>query len=1007
MVLYTSVTPGIFWRGDPATCTIELKPPHRPWVSIAGGMYPEAGDTHRHWSKKQLTYRLNHVRNQSNHMRNTPLLILALVGVSFADSTRAADTAYSQAVKADNPTVYYRFEEGTGASEAADSSGAGHAGTYNDVALEAPSFNALLGAAAKFDGELSSVSVPALSPAGEFTIEAWIKPNVYSTWNAIYNSDGYPDGAVHFQLIDNNKLEFAMNGNAPEDVNFGDNSVFGVGQWSYVVVTFSASNSSMTVYVNGSPLNRNVYTKAVAGSFEPAHIGAWNGDDRQFDGLIDELAIYPAVLTPAQIQGHYRAAVGSFISVVSHPSEAAVFAGATATFSASATVVGSAESPRYQWQRNGTDIAGATNATYTTPALTLNDDGALFRAVISVPGSAAVALTREASVSVTDLPPDGYANAVKADNPMLYYRFEESAGAPSAVDSSSSNHTGTYTNVVLQNASFNAVLGKSAGFDGSSGRVAVPALGAANQFTMEVWIKPEIYKDNGPKVYTADEIASGATTLELVDGGGLLMSVEGNAPTDLDFGDEASFPAAEWKYVVLTYDAASMTVKAYVDAELVSEMTYIDALPADFTAGHLGAGSDVNSYYRGLIDEFAVYPQVLSSDRILAHYATVTGPIVKPQPQDAAIFSGNTVTFTAGLITGFVETPHFQWQRNLVDLPGATNATFTTPILTDNDSGARYRALMTVAQGTFSTREASVSVTSLPAAGYRDAVISDAPVAYYRFEESAGATEAIDSSSSKQNGEYDNVQLEQASFSAVLGHAARFDESSVALSSLGNPNRITIEAWIKPDMFEEFNAIYTTDEWMTGSLHLQLVDDEQIALSLNAGPDAADEDQEEDAVFGGSSFFTPGEWRHIAATYDSSNAKSVLYVNGVPAGTNVFTIPPVTMDLAVSHIGAWNGDERFFFGLIDEFAIYDKVLSAERILAHYQAAAGIAVTPPTITFAKDGNQLTLAWTGTGFVLEQNRDLADPAGWVKVPAGDVSPVKVTIGAGDQFFRLKKL
>src|SRR4030095_10133766 len=103
-----------------------------------------------------------------------------------------------------------------------------------------------------------------------------------------------------------------MNGNAPEDINFGDSSVFQEGQWSYVAVTYTTNTSTMTVYVNGSPFSKNVYTTAVAGSFEPAHIGAWNGNDRQFDGLIDELAIYPSVLTPAQVQAPYQAASGSF-----------------------------------------------------------------------------------------------------------------------------------------------------------------------------------------------------------------------------------------------------------------------------------------------------------------------------------------------------------------------------------------------------------------------------------------------------------------------------------------------------------------------------------------------------------------------------------------------------------------------------------------------------------------------------------------------------------------------
>ncbi|HTG45759.1 MAG TPA: LamG-like jellyroll fold domain-containing protein, partial [Verrucomicrobiae bacterium] len=185
-------------------------------------------------------------------------LVLSLA--AMLAQVQAADSAYSQAVKADNPMLYYRFEESAGATDAADSSAGSHTGTYNDVTLGVPSFNSLLGTAAEFDGELSSVSVPALQRAGQFTIEAWIKPNVYSTWNAIYNSDGYPDGAVHFQLIDDNKVEFAMNGNAPEDINFGDNSLFREEQWTYVAAAFNTNNSSVTVFVNGSPLLTNIYT---------------------------------------------------------------------------------------------------------------------------------------------------------------------------------------------------------------------------------------------------------------------------------------------------------------------------------------------------------------------------------------------------------------------------------------------------------------------------------------------------------------------------------------------------------------------------------------------------------------------------------------------------------------------------------------------------------------------------------------------------------------------------
>ena len=168
------------------------------------------------WSNNSLM-----IHHRRKHRPASAAALCALF--YFTLTARAAESAYSQAVRADNPMLYYRFEEAAGSSEAADSSTGNHPGTYNDVTLGVQSFNAELGLAAEFDGELSSVSVPALQPAAEFTIEAWIMPNIYSTWNAIYNTEGYPDGAVHFQLIDGNKAEFAMNGNAPEDINFGDN----------------------------------------------------------------------------------------------------------------------------------------------------------------------------------------------------------------------------------------------------------------------------------------------------------------------------------------------------------------------------------------------------------------------------------------------------------------------------------------------------------------------------------------------------------------------------------------------------------------------------------------------------------------------------------------------------------------------------------------------------------------------------------------------------------------
>lgn len=73
------------------------------------------------------------------------------------------------------------------------------------------------------------------------------------------------------------------------------------------------------------------------------------------------------------------APAGAAPSITQHPSNQTVAAGATATFSVTATGTGVS----YQWQKNNATIAGATSASYTTPAVTAADGGATFRVVVS------------------------------------------------------------------------------------------------------------------------------------------------------------------------------------------------------------------------------------------------------------------------------------------------------------------------------------------------------------------------------------------------------------------------------------------------------------------------------------------------------------------------------------------------------------------------------------------------------------------------------------------------
>ena len=65
-------------------------------------------------------------------------------------------------------------------------------------------------------------------------------------------------------------------------------------------------------------------------------------------------------------------------AITTQPAAQSVTAGQTATFS----VIATGTSLKYQWKKGGTDIAGATASTYTTPATSMADSGAVFTVVV-------------------------------------------------------------------------------------------------------------------------------------------------------------------------------------------------------------------------------------------------------------------------------------------------------------------------------------------------------------------------------------------------------------------------------------------------------------------------------------------------------------------------------------------------------------------------------------------------------------------------------------------------
>ena len=82
-------------------------------------------------------------------------------------------------------------------------------------------------------------------------------------------------------------------------------------------------------------------------------------------------------------------------AITTQPAAQSVTAGQTATFS----VIATGTSLKYQWKKGGTDIAGATASTYTTPATSMADSGAAYS--VSVSNSEGSVTSNNATLTVT------------------------------------------------------------------------------------------------------------------------------------------------------------------------------------------------------------------------------------------------------------------------------------------------------------------------------------------------------------------------------------------------------------------------------------------------------------------------------------------------------------------------------------------------------------------------------------------------------------------------------
>lgn len=346
------------------------------------------------------------------------------------NTAKGGDASYAATVKADQPLLYWTFDETDGnALQQMPITLPPVDNNLNDlppqngavrIAHTAGTSGLLLGNAidlngqGDFFGKTGGLDLGFPSITGPWAVEFWFQLKDDQSARYFLNTgsgrNGYNSPAIIYGYFGTTiEVYGAGNGRSGADgVALNDRN------WHHLLVV--NHNTAPGTTTPGQQKNRvdfyidNVLYENVGGGFNKAvDFTDWiffgcavaNPNPAQSGSVnarLDELAFYDlsqlttpetlAAKASAMAASHYAAGFGGesvgTITIVTQPAGVAGQVGGAASFTVAATLTGTSSPLAYQWQRNNVNIEGATNATYTIPALTINEIGTnQFRARVS------------------------------------------------------------------------------------------------------------------------------------------------------------------------------------------------------------------------------------------------------------------------------------------------------------------------------------------------------------------------------------------------------------------------------------------------------------------------------------------------------------------------------------------------------------------------------------------------------------------------------------------------
>ena len=429
--------------------------------------------------------------------------------------------------------------------------------------------------------------------------------------------------------------------------------------------------------------------------------------------------------------------------ITTQPTDQSVTVGDNATFTVAAT---GTPTPTYQWRFEGSDISGATSASYTLSSAALTDAGDYTVVVTNTAGAVTSTATltvttaavapqittqpRDQSVAVGD---DATFTVVASGTTPFTYQWSEKR---TGIIPGATSATYTISSVTREDAGrYSVVVTNSAGSDTSrevrliaedpkittqpvdqsvtlGERVTLTVAAAGTSPFTYQWSK------NRTAIAGATSATYTISSMSLADVGGYTVTVTNSAGTRTRTSRNATL-------TVPTASGAPEITLEPVDRSLIAgervHFTVAAAGNLPFTYQWRKDGIDIPRatfpnfrFSVGSVADAGLYSVVVTnsagSDTSRNATLTVTpavAPAITTQPTNRSVTVGDDATFTV-VATG---TPlNYQWRKNGRNISGAHSATYTISSATEADAGS-YTVVVTNVAGREVSTAATLTVT--------------------------------------------------------------------------------------------------------------------------------------------------------------------------------------------------------------------------------------------------------------------------------------------------------